>query len=385
MLNFVIIGNPENRRITMFQKALEHWQLPKANVVSYLDLVKGVVKLTKIVKPNSIVRIDSPGENFALEQALLALGANAPEPIEKANFARLPKKQVDELTFDQGLIIYPRQWYLGYLEVLKLITKQLADCPKHQLMSVPSDIGMMFDKPLCHNLLLHNQIAVPPSLGYISCFDELQEKMQEKKWNRVFIKLSNGSSASGVVAYQTNGKFHIATTSTKLVKQDSVLKLYNSLKLSIYRQLTDIRELVDNLCKHYVHVEKWLPKAGFQNSAFDLRVLVIGKKASQVVMRTSKSPITNLHLLNKRGDLEKLKLKLKDVIWEKAIGVCEKVMKLFPKSLYAGIDLMFLPNFKEQRVLEINAFGDLLPNALYNQLNSYESEILEVLKTYDQS
>lgn len=382
-LNFVVIGNPENRRVTMFQGALANLGQPLAKVVSYLDLISKKVNLIDVVTPNSIVRIDSTGENFEVEKALLTLGAEAKEPLNKTNFSRISIKQTQQLTFNKGLILYPYQWYLGYLELLKIIKEQLNNCPKHWLMNHPDDILLMFDKSLCHNYLLTNNIAVAPSLGQVSCFDELQEKMQKKRWHRVFIKLANGSSASGVVAYQTNGKEHIATTSTKVIKKDSILYLYNSLKLSVYRNLEEIRELIDALCKHYVHVERWMPKASFQNSVFDLRVLVVGKKASHVVVRTSKTPITNLHLLNKRGNLAELQVKIGNSLWKQAMEICESTMELFPKSLYAGIDLMFLSGFNKQLVLEVNAFGDLLPNILYNQLDSYEAQILEILENYD--
>jgi glutathione synthase/RimK-type ligase-like ATP-grasp enzyme len=386
-LNFVVIGNPENRRIEMFQAALTRFQQPPAKIISYLDLIKGEQHLSKVVQLNSIVRIESPGENFLLEKALLTIGACELDPLENTqniSFSRLSKKKAQTIDFYKGLILYPRQWYLGYLKAIQIIKNQLASCPKHKLMNNLDDIGIMFDKILCHKRLLDNNINVPFSLGNIFSFDDLQNKMKENRLNKVFIKLSNGSSASGVIAYQTNGNKHIAITSTKLVKENSNIKLYNSLKLNTYSTLKDIKELIDNLSKHCVHVEKWIPKAGFQDRIFDLRVLVIGQKAHQIVVRSSKSPITNLHLLNKRGDLEALKSKLESSMWEKAMVLCQNTMKVFEKSLYAGIDLMFAASFRSQYILEVNAFGDLLPNVLVNQLNSYECEILEVLKTYDQ-
>lgn len=374
--NFVIIGNPENRRVTMFQKALSSCSQPIAQVVSYLDLISGKVILPEVVKPNSIIRIDSPGENFAVEKALLVLGAKV---VSNSQFASITAQQAQNLSFNQGLILYPYQWYLGYCKLLENILDQLADCPVHRLMNHPNDIALMFDKRLCQKYLLENNITVAPSLGEISCFDELVEKMKQANWQRVFVKLANSSSASGVVAYQTNGVQHIATTSTKLVKNNRQTQLFNSLKLSTYRSLSEVKELIDLLCQHQIHVERWIPKASFQDGVFDLRVLVIRKKAQQIVVRTSKSPITNLHLLNKRGDLAGLKAKIDPEYWEMAMKTCENTMKLFPNSLYGGLDLLFSRNFKKQFVLEVNAFGDLLPNVLYNQLNSYEAEVLAML------
>jgi hypothetical protein len=45
-------------------------------------------------------------------------------------------------------------------------------------------------------------------------------------------------------------------------------------------------------------------------------------------------------------------------------------MSIFPKSLYAGIDLLLMPGLRKPAILEINAFGDLLPNVLHNGLDT---------------
>jgi hypothetical protein len=45
-----------------------------------------------------------------------------------------------------------------------------------------------------------------------------------------------------------------------------------------------------------------MPKAGIDGRTFDLRVLVIAGRARHAVARLSRGPMTNLHLLNERGD-----------------------------------------------------------------------------------
>jgi hypothetical protein len=50
----------------------------------------------------------------------------------------------------------------------------------------------------------------------------------------------------------------------------------------------------------------------------------------------------------------------------------------FPNSLYAGIDLRISPDFQHHQVLEVNAFGDLLPNVMCNGRDTYESEIVAI-------
>ncbi len=47
----------------------------------------------------------------------------------------------------------------------------------------------------------------------------------------------------------------------------------------------------------------------------------------------------------------------------------------FPTSHYAGVDLLFTPSYRHHAVLEINAFGDLLPGILCDGLDTYEAEL----------
>jgi glutathione synthase/RimK-type ligase-like ATP-grasp enzyme len=374
--HFVIIGNPENRRIGMFQSALARLNLPAASIVSYEDLLAGRANLSDYVKSGAIVRIESPGENFAVEKALLMVGAQAAEDEKSAGISR---QQANELSFDKGRILYPRQWYLGFCQTLKMIENQLADCPEHQLMNCPADIGLMFDKLRCQELLANNGIPVPKNFGSISSFDELIDRIEQTKCRRVFIKLAHGSSASGVVAYRTNGRDHQAITSVEMMRKDGQLRLYNSLKIRCYRNLSDIAELIDELARHRAHAEQWLPKANLDGRVFDLRVVVIAGKAGHEVIRLSRSPLTNLHLANARGDIAATRARLGEKIWQALIASCEQATRSFFRSLYAGIDIMITSDLRRHAILEMNAFGDLLPNILKDGLDTYSTQILAML------
>jgi hypothetical protein len=74
-MRFVILGNPENRRVALFQAALEGLGLGRASVVSYIDLLNGQVKLEQFVSPDSLIRIESTGEDWEVERAILKIGA----------------------------------------------------------------------------------------------------------------------------------------------------------------------------------------------------------------------------------------------------------------------------------------------------------------------
>jgi glutathione synthase/RimK-type ligase-like ATP-grasp enzyme len=375
-LHFILIAPPESNRVTLFQQSLARLQLAPARVVSYLDLLAGRITLPQIIRSNSLLRLESPGKDFAHEQALLALGANVEDT---KHCARISASAVNQLTFEKGRILWPRQWYLGFCEALRRIEKQLADGVGFRWMNAPQDIALMFDKPRCHALLRSHQINVPRSLGAIRTFDELTERMKQTNCFRVFVKLAHGAAASGIVAYQTNGRQHRATTTVEVVQSGGELRLYNSRRLRTLHNPREIATLIDELCRHNVQVEQWLPKAGFNQKTFDLRVVVIDGQPLHIVARLSRHPITNLHLLNERGDVEAIAGRMGKSAWQTAIHSCQQVMQLFPRSFYAGIDLLIVADYKNHAVLEVNAFGDLLPGWLWQGMDTYTAEIKSLL------
>lgn len=373
---FILIAPPESNRVTLFQQALARLQLPPARVISYLDLLAERITLPQIMHANSLLRLESPGKDFAHEQALLELGAH----IDDAeNCARISADEVRQLSFEKGRILWPRQWYLGFRAALKLIEGQLLDGDDEAVMNTPRNIAVMFDKPRSHELLRAHHIRVPRSLGRVRSFDELRERMKQTNCRRVFVKLAHGSSASGVIAYQTNGRQHQATTTVEMVRHNGALRLYNSRRLRTYRDHHEIAALIDELCRHHVQVEQWLPKAGLDGKTFDLRVVVIDRKACHVVARLSRSPITNLHLLNERCEVAAIQQRMGDAAWQAAMETCERAARLFPFNLYAGIDLLITADFKQHAVVEVNAFGDLLPGVLWQGMDTYTAEIKAML------
>jgi hypothetical protein len=368
----VLVANPESKRVALFQEALRGCRLPPAQVISYADLLAGRDTLGRVVHPGSVVRLESPGQNFEVEKALLAAGAEA---AGAEGTPRISRGAALKLTFDKGRILYPRQWYLGLCETLRRLDRQLACCPAHTLMSRPADIAVMFDKRRCQELFAGQALPVPRPLGRVGSYEELRRRMKEAGRPRVFIKLAHGSSASGAVAYETNGPREQAHTTVEVVRQGDELRLYNSRRVRRYDRPADISGIIDMLAREGVQVEEWVPKACLAGRAFDLRVVVIAGRAGQVVVRCSRSPMTNLHLKNERGDLSALRARMNPAVWEEARRTCERSAALFPGSLHAGVDLLITPGYRRHVVLEINAFGDLLPGVLWEGMDTYSAEI----------
>jgi hypothetical protein len=369
---FVVIGNPASRRVELFQAALRARGQAPARLVSYLDLIAGRVSLPDVVSPGDVLRIESPGKDADVERALLVAGADA---LDDSPYDRLDQDEAAAIPIEKGRILYPRQWYLGFCAVLREIERQRALCPLHTLMNHPDDIAVMFDKRLCHGRMRAAGVAVPRELGSVASYEQLVAAMRRERCPRVFVKLAHGSSASGVVAFQVAATEQLAITTVELVRADRELHLYNSRRIRTYRDPRDIADMIDALCRHRVHVEQWLPKAGINSRTFDLRVVVIGGGVRHVVVRLSRGPLTNLHLLNARGDRDAVVERMGADAWEAAQQTCLRAMQCFPQSLYGGIDLLISPGYRRHAVLEINAFGDLLPGVTHDGDDTYAAEI----------
>ena len=372
-----MIGNPGTRRMRGMETALAGLGLPPPRVVPYAELLAERVHLSQVVTEGSVVRIESPDEQAEVQRAVLALGAD-PAEAERSPFRA--RNQIADAVGDKGRLLPARQWFLGFCAMLATIERQLAMCPPHRLMNVPADMKIMFDKRRCSAVLRAAGVPVPPPLDTsgVQDFDALVAAMRATGMARVFVKPAHGSSAAGVVAFQTNGREHLATTTVERADTGSEQRLYNSKRVRTYRG-EEARSLLDTLCREPVHVERWLPKAGIDGKTFDLRVVVIGGQTRHTVARLSRTPLTNLHLDNERRGTGGVRARMGDEAWGQAMRTCERAMTLFPDSLYAGLDLLIGADFRRHAVLEMNAFGDLLLDTSHEGLDTYGWEALTIL------
>lgn len=375
-LRFVIVGNPENRRVQMFLQALASMQLTTAlklesRVLSYEDLLLGKLQLADFLTPKSVLRIESPGENDLVGRLLIARGAEA---SVGASCEWIDAVGAMRLAMDHGRIRFPKQLYLGFCDLMREIACSVADCEEVSTVNEACDIATMFDKAACRNRLIENGVPVPESLATPQSFEQLAQAMRESGMRRVFVKLASGSSASGVVALQIGKHRLSATTSVELVRIGSEIKLYNSLRMRTYHDVKEIEAIIDWLCRESVVVERWLPKATCNGMAFDLRVVVFPQGAQHVVVRQSRGPITNLHLGNSRGDWQQVRKLIGDGL-QMLEETCSKISMAFPNSNCIAADVLVSPNFRGHSILELNAFGDLLPGILHNGHSTYQAVI----------
>lgn len=364
MRSVSIVGNSENRRVTLFSEdALRlGW---KVQVVPWEQLLSTPEQAWPMLIASPVIRIESPGENRAVEQQLIARGASSQSAGDSVRFSG-----------EYGRIEQTEFWYAGFCDVLQKL-KRMNEVDLHgRWMNPPDDIMVMFDKRQCQSLLRSRGISVPEVLGFVESWEALVRLMDDTDAHRVFVKLPHSSSASGVIALQRNGQRWVARTSVEIVRAEDGPRLYNSLSVQRYDDRETIAAIVDELGRSGLHVERWVPKAGFSGRTFDLRVVMIAGEVRHTVMRTSMTPMTNLHLGNARGDLEALRQQIPQASWSDAMESCRHAAGCFPDSLYVGIDLLFTPGFRSHVIVEANAFGDLLPDVLSNSQTTYEAELL---------
>ncbi|MFE7646099.1 STM4014 family protein [Streptomyces phaeoluteigriseus] len=329
---FAVVGNPENRRVTLFAEAVLAAGLPAPRVVAWTDVLRaGGAEFG----PEEIVRIDSPGENTQVDRMLRGTG----DPTRVEGSAR---------------------WYAGF-------TAALAGLRGGVRLDDPDDLPVLFDKRRCHAVLHSAGVPVPasptsgPSAAPVRGWDDVRALMREHRMPRLFVKPAHGSSASGVLAVETGGPGRIrATTSVELTADGC---LFNSLRVRRYEDERDIATIVDALAPDGLHLERWLPKASQRGRAADLRVVVVAGRATHAVVRTSRSPLTNLHLGGSRGDLDTARqaVEAAGARWSDLLDVCERAAACFPHTLCVGVDLLPAVDWRRSAVGEVNAFGDLLP------------------------
>ena len=363
-LPFVILGNPENRRLTLFQAALRSEGFAPARVVPWLELLEDPKALERVDLAQCWFRIDAAGENFEVERALLTLGARK---AKAAKVSTVSASAIAALGEDRGRILAPAQAHLGFGVALRRVERLLAKRPGWRQLNPVPEILELFDKRRTSARFAAAGIPVPESLGRIRTVAELDAKMEAQQIPAVFVKLSSGSSASCLGIYRRPGAFH-----TTIEQADT--GWYNTLRIRHVRDRGRIEELLTFLLREGAQVERSIPKARFASAFFDLRVLCVAGEPAFVVVRQNRHPITNLHLGGWRGALDGLKAVIPARAWDSAMDSCRKVAALY-RSLHLGIDLMFEPDWARHRILEANAFGDLLPNLSHQGKNVWEWEL----------
>ncbi len=368
MIRFGIICNPSNRRFDFFKQAVISQGFSPPLCISYWDILQKKVDLAQAFNAIDVLKIESSGEDFAVRKELLALAAT-----HGSNF--ISSQSSKQLSFDKGIIRHGRQEHVGFQMLLQKIQKATEAFPNLQIMNAVEDILLMLDKTRFHKKMLLQNIAVIPAIYNITSFEELIQQMKLQNWTRVFLKPNHGSSASGVIAFRKNGPKMMATTSIEYTQTKGTIKLYNSLKIHKYQNPKQIEKIVNIIAQNGIIVEKWISKSTLKSSIYDFRVVTTNQNPKHIIARQSHSPLTNLHLGNRRGNLELIKNEIENTSWHNLEELAKQTARAMPQTLYAGLDILISKETQEPYLIESNAFGDLLPNLLADGLDTYETQI----------
>lgn len=371
---FTVIGDPTLNRTQLFIDAARAAGVD-AEVCSYLDIL-GDKDGWREKLHDRLVRIETPGRDFEVDIGIRRLGASL---CDDTPFSRYSSEELATLKCDAGRIFGTRQWYVGLIELLSKI-QAAALRSGAQFMNRPQDIITMFDKSSCHQELQLAGAPVPRALPTPpKDFESLMAALHAENWTRAFLKPRYGSAGNGVVALAFSGDKMVATTAVQVAGSGDKSFLYAGSKLRPYTRRPEIERLINTLCREPLHVEEWVPKAGFAGRTFDIRVVTIRGRACHLMLRRSKGPITNLHLDAEKGSEELLKENAGSDAVALVRATAESVAAHFKKSLYMGIDIALTPTFKRAVVLEVNAFGDLLEGVQWRGGDTYTWEIRAAL------
>lgn len=359
----VVVGNPGTRRVRLFQDAVRAAGLPAARVVPWLDVLRGRAGF----RAGETVRVDTPGEDEAVDRLLR--GADDPARVEGS-----------------------RRWYERFTGELSGLAVRVGEAGA-ALVDDPAETAVLFDKRLTHGRLRAAGVPVPdsptsgPAAPAVRGWADVRALMAEAGLRRVFVKLAHGSSASGVLAVETAGGGRVQATTS--VERDPDGRLFNSLRVRRYGTEGEVAAIVDALAPDGLHIERWLPKAAQHGRAADLRVVVVDGRATHAVVRTSRSPMTNLHLGGARGDLAAARdaTAAAGGRFQDALAVCEAAAAAFPGTGCVGVDLLPGTGWRRFAVGEVNAFGDLLPGLTglpgggAEGLDTYAAQVAALLRT----
>ncbi len=354
-MRLVLLAHPEHKRVASLQAALHSRRLPEARVLAWRDWLRQPERLFSLLDQPCWLKLEAPGEDADTQQLLIAQGA------------RLQNRPVPPL-LAHGEIGHAGLWFAGFESALQGLAGALAQRPWVRCLNTPDAIRLMCDKLVCQHHLQHHGLAIPGLLGPFGCFAELQYLMAQCRQRRVFVKQRYGSSASGVVAVDSNGRGQWrASSSVEMVAGEG--RLFNSKRIRQYRD-TEVVRLIDRLASNPLYAEAWVPKPMLDGQRFDLRVVCLAGQPMHRVARFADCAMTNLHLGASRRSVSDC---LSPAAIERLERTARKVAANLPGGRVAGVDL--IATERRVHVLEVNAFGDWLPRLQWHGQTIHEAQI----------
>jgi hypothetical protein len=368
-IKFLVIGDASGRRVNAFVECLKKLNIYSYTIITWLEILQDSSIFHESLQENTIIKLEPPEKDMEIYRELLKLGQ-----LHKG----LTIREINEIDFSYYPIIAPRQWYEGFQNLLEQMERACEDSPHKNIvvMNHFKETLIMMDKSKTYDFLADKinkyEFYLPPKVDASASYKEFKEIHGDKNL-KCFIKLRYGSGGTGVLAYKSNPRLGQEKLWTSLnfekIKGEKIF--YSNNKVNYFDDKDMVRECIDWVLQSGAHIEQWIPKATYKGLSFDTRAFVIHKKAEYLISRLSKNPITNLHLGNKRMDSGDMMSKENIAMISRA---SEDVMKLFNRSLYAGIDVVCSTGYKPY-IIDVNPFGDLFHNLIGTDENLHYIEI----------
>lgn len=363
----LVFGPLRSRRVMAWQQALKKAGLPPADVICYQELYEAG-SISEIMsdldwqpQPSTMARLESPVNSSADVRFLIRAGAKhlgEPEPAWQHG---------------RGLMRHPSLMLNG----IETVTGMAAELNVNWL-NAPSTIPVTCHKTRCSTYLSEQGVPVPNMVVGVTSFQQLLAHIQTQQWPVTFVKPAAGSTGNGVIELRWDEQSNelTAVTAMEAVVYRGIQMFRSNLGVREYRDQNEIAAMVEYLiATDDLQVEQAVNKPLIDSSTTeccDLRVITIGGKACHRMARVSAGPITNLHLGNRRAAPEDV---LDAAQLNRSLELAEVAAAAFPDCLYLGVDVI-PPNDDHQGcVLEVNIYGDLINEAIFEGMNPWEYEL----------
>jgi hypothetical protein len=359
-LRYVVLANPGSKRWLAYAADLTaFWQdrgdRPDVELVHWAEVVPrdgNLDGLSAFDRP-ALVRLESPGQDFAVTRLLLQAGARDAANEADGNWDTLP--------YRKGQLVRPRLFYQGFLRVLRGLRQAFDARPHLQPLACPLAVGELFDKNATTARLTAAGLPCPPSLDAPVTSEALLDELRARHWQTAYVKLNTGSSASGIAVVHALERRPWATSSVIRLDGD----FYSTRRLRRCEG-EELHAVLHFLLREGACVQRGIPMAQIDGENFDVRVVVLHGEPAFTVFRLSPWPMTNLHLGGRRGRVESCRRVVPPRAWLDALDDCVRAARLYPCAM-VGVDLLFERGYLRHYLLEVNAFGDFFPRLTDDQ------------------
>lgn len=329
----VCVWVPGSRRARGFSPAV---------ALAWRDVVDDPGLVGRVCRAGDVVRVDSPGEDDVVWARLS--GLPIADPTERRPGAA---------------------WFAGLRRVLTAID---AGLPPGVTRTHPAEtVCAMTDKLGCAQALAAANVPIPPTEAAPPTVAALGARLEALGWSRAFVKPRWGSSGAGVCAVRhTRGRW-LVTSPARLVAG----RVVNHKRLLTTAQTEEVDRLLGPVLADGAVLQRWVPKATTSGGPFDLRVLVIDGRPRHRIARVGRGPITNLHLDSARQDAAETMAPYGGL--DAVLDACTRAAAVYPAHHAVGVDVM-VDAKGHPFVIELNAWGDLLPGLLHEGQTTLEAQ-----------